>query len=200
VNINEFWKIVDQFKDEERPELAVAELLETLPAEEVMQFGYYLEWMEIHASRADIWCAAYLLNGGCSDDEFSYFIRGLIAKGRALYDATLKNPDNLEVLWGKGDIENESFGWVAREVYARKMGIDVCNALDLIGEKVGSTHFDLYIDGALYVTPEMEDCDFEDEIENRKRLPKLSNLFYEYWKDKPAQDVRWPETLTARTQ
>jgi len=190
MDINKFWAIVDQCKDAEHPELAVAELLDGLPIEEVMEFGYYLEWMEIHAFRADIWCAAYLLNGGCGDDGFTYFIRGLIAQGRDLFERTLKNPEHLQVLWGNGDIE----------AYAKKMGISTCEALELISEKVGATNFDLYIDGQPFVRPEMDEWDFEDEIENRKRLPELSQLYYQYWKDKPESDVHSQEILTARTE
>ncbi len=53
---------------------------------------------EDHVRRAyswDLWGAAYLINGGCSDDTFEYFRAALIARGRATYERALQDPDSL---------------------------------------------------------------------------------------------------------
>lgn len=200
MNINEFWAIVEHCKDAESPEVALADSLQHLSVEEIVEFHNYFKWLDNYAYRWDIWGAAYLLHAGCSDDGFEYFRSGLIAKGRSIYESVLKNPDDLRILWGMGNIDNEAYGCVAYEVLARKQGISEVEAMDFLYERMSRTPFDLYIDGALYVAPDTEDWDFEDETENRKRLPELSNLYYEYWKDKPESDVRWPEILTARTE
>ncbi len=36
---------------------------------------------------------AYIINGGCSDDGFDYFLGWLIAKGRKYFEAALVNPE-----------------------------------------------------------------------------------------------------------
>ena len=43
----------------------------------------------------DLWGAAYLINGGCSDDGFEYFRRWLVLQGRDVFQAAVSNPDTL---------------------------------------------------------------------------------------------------------
>jgi hypothetical protein len=43
----------------------------------------------------DQWGAAYLANGGCSDDGFDYFRGWLIGQGRKVYETVLADPDSL---------------------------------------------------------------------------------------------------------
>jgi Protein of unknown function (DUF4240) len=68
--------------------------------------------------------AAYLIDGGCSDDAFTDFCYGLIASGRRVFETALAAPDNLAGLrfWDKG---YEEFGYVARNVWEAKMGPDI---------------------------------------------------------------------------
>ena len=128
MNIEKFWELVEECKDADHPEIVLAESLDLLSAEEVLMFAYYLDQMHDYAYRNDIWCAAYLLNGGCGDDGFHYFRYGLISKGRRIYEGALKNPDHLQILWDERPIENEAFGSAAREVYEKKTGIDFFEA------------------------------------------------------------------------
>ncbi|OHU97805.1 hypothetical protein BLA34_22025 [Ralstonia solanacearum] len=179
MNIDKFWELIEQCKNAEYPEHALMDLLGALSIEEVVMFDQHFTRMESYASREDIWGAAYLLNRGCGDDEFIDFIRGLISKGRSVYERALKNPDSLQTLWGQGHIDNESFGWVARKAYAKKMGVSTIEAIDaLFSHNDAAETPDIYIDGVLYEEPEVEPWDFEDEAENRKRLPGLSSLYY----------------------
>jgi hypothetical protein len=45
--------------------------------------------------RYDLWAAAYLIGGGCSDDGFIDFRAGLIAQGRDWYHKAAASPDSL---------------------------------------------------------------------------------------------------------
>ncbi|MEV7233888.1 DUF4240 domain-containing protein [Streptomyces sp. NPDC051020] len=45
--------------------------------------------------RWDVWAAAYLIGGGCSDDSFMDFRAGLIALGRDWYERAAACPDSL---------------------------------------------------------------------------------------------------------
>lgn len=45
--------------------------------------------------RWELWGAAYLINGGCSDDGFDYFRGWLLGQGRATWQAALADPDSL---------------------------------------------------------------------------------------------------------
>jgi hypothetical protein len=45
--------------------------------------------------RWDVWAAACLIGGGCSDDSFIDFRAGLIAQGRVWYQKAADSPDSL---------------------------------------------------------------------------------------------------------
>jgi hypothetical protein len=42
-----------------------------------------------------LWGAAYVIEGGCSDDSFDYFRAYLISRGRAVYERAIADPDSL---------------------------------------------------------------------------------------------------------
>ena len=69
------------------------------------------------ACRWDLWGAAFLMNGGCSDDGFRYFRDWLISEGETAYEAALAEPDSLADVAQDEEFELESFGYVAAEVY-----------------------------------------------------------------------------------
>ncbi|MBB3256234.1 hypothetical protein F4827_001060 [Paraburkholderia bannensis] len=188
MNIDKFWEIVDQCKDFVNPEVALEDLLSELSPEDIAEFFYVFCRLEAYAYSETMWCAAYLLNGGCSDDGFEYFRRGLISKGRAVYELALKNPDDLVCLWGQGDIRNESFGHAAPDAYMKKTGLSVEEAYDyLYGYKRGEV-FELHIDGQLFERkPQTQSWDFDDEQENRKRLPRLTDLSSQQYECQLAQ-------------
>lgn len=43
----------------------------------------------------DLWAAAFVMNGGCSDDGFLYFRLWLVAQGREVFEEAVRNPDSL---------------------------------------------------------------------------------------------------------
>ena len=48
--------------------------------------------------REDLWGAAYLINGGASDDGFEYFRGWLMTQGRAVFARAVADPDSLAEL------------------------------------------------------------------------------------------------------
>lgn len=71
-----------------------------------------------------LWGAAYLINGGCSDDCFMDFRGWLIAQGQDVYNKALENPDSLaELEHLQEDMEWEGFGYIAFTIYEEKMGM-----------------------------------------------------------------------------
>lgn len=59
--------------------------------------AYHRVELELMAEsyRWDLWGAAYLINGGCSDDGFDYFRGWLLTQGRATWEAAVADPDSL---------------------------------------------------------------------------------------------------------
>ncbi len=95
-----FWRLIEAAKaasgdDCERQAQRVEQHLVTLSPEEIQSFDRIL-WEQMRVSYDnDLWAAAYIINGGCSDDGFDYFRGWLIAQGEAVFHNALQNPDTL---------------------------------------------------------------------------------------------------------
>jgi hypothetical protein len=77
------------------------------------------------AYRWDLWGAAFVINGGCSDDGFEYFLGWLIAQGRDYYQAALADPEQAGRRAQPGDmVECESIAYAAVKAYEAKTGKD----------------------------------------------------------------------------
>jgi hypothetical protein len=67
-----------------------------------------------------LWAAAYIINGGCSDDGFRYFRDWLISEGRSVFERALKDPGSLADLPHVDPADLELFGYVALELFEKK--------------------------------------------------------------------------------
>jgi len=125
----EFWALIDQSKratedtDEQLDKLR--ELLGRLSADEIISFDFHLNEAIRDAFRWDLWAAAYIINGGCSDDGFDYFIGWLIAQGHRYYEASLADPNHAGSKVEPGDfVECEDILYLPNEVYETVTGKD----------------------------------------------------------------------------
>lgn len=75
-------------------ELLDAEL-RRLPLDEVCSFHRYFYECQDRAYNWELWAAAYIIGGGCSDDAFSDFRSTLISMGRQTFERALANPESL---------------------------------------------------------------------------------------------------------
>lgn len=95
-----FWNLIATTKtasegDCERQAQLVEQRLIQLPLEEIQSFHRLLYRFLQESYEDRLWAAAYLINGGCSDDGFDYFRGWLIAQGEAVFHAALRDPDTL---------------------------------------------------------------------------------------------------------
>ena len=73
--------------------------LEKLRPEDIVSFDVHYDALRFRAYRKELWGAAYLMNGGCSDDGFEYFRAWLISRGKKVYEQVLSDPDSLDSLY-----------------------------------------------------------------------------------------------------
>lgn len=123
MDVDRFWTILEQSHgDAER----VASMLSKLTKDEIASFQklYYDHHNRLH--KWDVWAAAYVINGGCSDDGFHYFKAWVIGKGRKAYETALNSPDDLGpfVTDADADMEcdNESLNYAAIEAWEKVAG------------------------------------------------------------------------------
>lgn len=121
-----FWEIIERSRmaspsKGERPD-ALRAVLEQLSPDEIQSFQESYIAQIYEAYTWPLWGAAYVINGGCSDDCFDYFRDWLISEGQTVYEAALKDPETLADLPRIDEIELEEFRYVADEVYEAKAG------------------------------------------------------------------------------
>jgi hypothetical protein len=172
VNIEQFWKHIDESRaaTDSGVEEQVEQLrsrLRTLPPEDVATFATHFDAVRARVNTWDLWAAAYLLLGGCSDDGFTDFRSWLIAQGRSAYEAAAADPDTLATLdvdvdeLGEEVSEAEMLAYVADEVYQ-----------ELTGEEEAPRDGD----GEGTAEPAGEPWDEDDDEALRQRFPRLSAL------------------------
>lgn len=129
-----FWDIVAKSKSASGGDWgaqaeALRRELSRLAADEIVEFERIFGEYADQAYRSDLWGAAYVIGGGCSDDAFIDFRSWLISMGRPVYEQAMADPDSLAEIDIGPDAEEEAFfeefAYVASEAYETKMGSDM---------------------------------------------------------------------------
>ena len=135
---DEFWTLIDHSAAFARdPDAQLADLNASLSRQSASRIADFERLFDdtMHQSYSwDLWGAAYLINGGASDDGFEYFRCWLISRGRAFFDKAVADPDSLADLLppdDRGDHDFEEFAYVARRAWHARTGRD-WNAMPVI--------------------------------------------------------------------
>jgi hypothetical protein len=162
MNRDNFWAMVDDARSgrdsHDQVEAIRAELVDR-SSDEIVDFDRHMSELLANSYSWNLWGAAYLIKGGCSDDGFDYFRGWLIAQGQSVYDNAIANPDSLaDVPALEEDVECSellSIAWSAYESVAKaEMPMNPINLPDL-----------------------GEGWDFDDDAEMKQRYPKLFARF-----------------------
>jgi Protein of unknown function (DUF4240) len=142
---NQFWVFIEEARRESEGKRKVflgivKDHLSTLEADEMIGFQSMINGLKWRAGRADLWGAAFILNGGCSDDGFDDFRGWLIAQGRAVYEAALENPDSLadivpDDVQGDLNCQFEQMLNVALEPWKIKTGLTINDFYNQVFER-----------------------------------------------------------------
>ncbi len=127
-----FWNIIDtsikRSNDiDEQEEILISEL-EKMSIQEMLSFKLRVEDLANAIHTSEMWCAGYLMNGGCSDDGFDYFKNWVISRGKEVYYKAKENPDNLSDYYteeNEGEFEFESLDYVAVDAFENKTEEDL---------------------------------------------------------------------------
>lgn len=126
-----FWAIVAESTpyeaDTDKQSAVLRASLEKLTPAELEGYERIFDLLMKESYSWDLWGAAFIANGGASDDGFEYFRCWLISKGEGIFRKVSTHPDSLaEVLAKdtKGELEFEEFAYIARDVWGKKTGRD----------------------------------------------------------------------------
>ena len=127
---DEFWRVIARMVDPEHdPDAQIDALrsaLQELSLDELISFETAFRRYLNQAYTWNLWGAAYVIHGGCSDDGFEYFRRWLVSRGRGIYEEALADPDSLARLNGQfgpdQTWEFEEIYYVAVDIFEQKGG------------------------------------------------------------------------------
>jgi Protein of unknown function (DUF4240) len=172
MNTNEFWALIgDAARDGGTPDTVAgraATALAALDAGEIVAFERHLRRVLEASYKADLFGAAYLVNGGCSDEGFDAFRGWLMAQGREAFARAVGEPDSLAELPAvrRAALTGEELGSEKMLAIAAKAHRDA-TGLELPEEPAAKR-------------PDTDGFwDFDDEDEVRRRFPRLAALFNE---------------------
>ena len=100
MNIDQFWNIVDRVHADSAGDMdlkcrLLTKELQQLACSEVKSFDEHFSDCLYRAYVWDLWGAACLIEGGCSDDSFMDFRSTLISLGRPVFESAVVNADSL---------------------------------------------------------------------------------------------------------
>ena len=169
-----FWQLIEDARgqvadpaDDEVFAAQAATMLADLPREEIVAAQRVLSGLMADSYRTALWAAAYVINGGCSDDGFDYFRGWLILQGRQVFERAVADPDALADLAcippapGRALLECESVLYIPAQAHRAATGEELPADAYTPGprEPVGGWSFN-----------------FDDRLEMKRRLPRLARL------------------------
>jgi hypothetical protein len=122
-----FWKLIEDAKQRSSGDLdqqvtLLIDALTNLEAPDIVAFDARCDHFMALSYTRELWAAAYIINGGCSNDCFDYFRGWLIAQGKAVFQNALRDPETLVDIVEPEEAELESMLYVGQEAYERKTG------------------------------------------------------------------------------
>ena len=130
INKDTFWMLIDQGREQCGQDVhALAQWLEDrlmeLGPEQALNFDYIAHAYRAAAYKYGLWNAASIMCDGCTDDGFTDFRGWLIAQGRDVYMAALKDPDSLADVPTNRDCCCETLCYVGSYAYEELTGRDI---------------------------------------------------------------------------
>ena len=178
MNREQFWILIEEAREQVLDTGDVAsvagrasELLARRSSQEIAAAQQSLWDLMADSYRNPLWAAAYVLNGGCSDDGFDYFRGWLITQGRDVFERIVADPDSLAEVP------------IVRASAADGIEFDCEETLSIAwNAHVTATGRKLPDHAFTIRYPELDptwNFDFDDRGEMTRRLPRLTALYLE---------------------
>ncbi|WP_298330005.1 DUF4240 domain-containing protein [uncultured Dokdonia sp.] len=130
MQLDKFWQIVETSNikshgDYEQQQEQLKKELLLLNPPEIVAFNNTFKFLKGSIYNWDFWAAAYIINGGCSDDCFSDFRGWLIGRGKQIFDNAVQDIESLATLEDTNDGDWEGLSYVPSIAFEEKTGIDM---------------------------------------------------------------------------
>ncbi len=127
MDVKRFWQLVAAAREEAGADVdarveSLRQVLAEESPEELQSFQKHYDEMISRSYHWDLWAAAYMINGGCSDDGFRYFRDWLISEGEPVFERAVESAESLADVTVTNFAENELYGYVALGLFERITG------------------------------------------------------------------------------
>ena len=169
-----YWSIIEKSLKNTSNQEAQAQFLinevSNLTQNQIIGFYFKTKRLLYDTYNSNLWCAGYIMNGGCSDDGFEYFRNWIISRGKETYYKAKQNPDSLiEVVDGDfEEYEFEGFWYVADTAFKHKTGKDLYDFIEQANLKLKEEHY-----------PDIEFTWQEEDPESMQKI--CPRLFDKFW-------------------
>lgn len=174
---DQFWRLLDMahYKGDDWEEQLgwLVGKLARKPVQDIIRFDLHFNQQYYKSYVSDLWTAAFIIMGGCSDDSFDYFRAWLLYLGKEAYEKAIRDPESiipyLEEL-EENVPEFEDLLYAASLAFGEKTGLDQ------------ETYLDLYrkLSGDDYEQPDLNvDWKEDDEEELSQKFPLLWRFYGE---------------------
>lgn len=123
-----YWEIIDKSlkntSNQDAQEQYLTTEISKLTLQQIIGFRLRTDKLLFDTYTSEMWCAGYVINGGCSDDMFEYFRNWVISRGKNVYYKAKENPDSL-IDYIDEELEFyefESFWYVANNAFEKRTG------------------------------------------------------------------------------
>jgi len=132
MNEDEFWNLIEKSRlaanyNYQKQINSLKTILLTLAPADIEKFDNTFTALLAATYDYKLWGAAFVINGGCSDDCFDYFRQYLIGNGKERFYKTIKDPETC-VSWMKSEEQGETWEglqYSAMGAYKEKTGKDI---------------------------------------------------------------------------
>ncbi len=134
-----YWRLVQDSLEQSGGDLecqlnVLISELEKLEPRDIVGFRLRTDQLLHDTYNSKMWCAAYIMNGGCGDDGFEYFRLWVISRGREVYENAKANPDSLatiteDEMMGQ-ELDLESFWYLALDAFKKKTSKELYDYID----------------------------------------------------------------------
>ncbi len=143
MEVNQFWTIIERVHQSaggvmDQKGRLLAEALAALSDDALQSFAAHFDRFDARAYTWPLWGAAYVLNGGCSDDAFTDLRATLISMGPRLYEPALEDPNSLgTVSFDRNDPCYEGFQYAVLDAFEARQAERPARAIEFPREPAG---------------------------------------------------------------
>lgn len=132
-----YWQLIEgslqRTETLEDQEDYLSEALEAMSPEEIVAFRLRTDQLLMNSYSSALWCAAYIMKGGCGEEDYGYFRCWLISRGKKIYDLGVQQPD--DIAFAVQDHINSAFDFEALQtlpatIYQKKTQQSIETAID----------------------------------------------------------------------